>query len=61
MTFDIGDYVKHKEHPKSKVVLHVRSEFEKLVINANAEDYRYATEEEKRSGTRWNKCALHVG
>lgn len=44
--FKIGDYIKHKEYPKSKVILHVRGEMERAVANANAEDYEYATEKE---------------
>ena len=46
MKFKIGDYVKHKEYPKSKVVLHIRGDIEKQVINTHAEDFELATEDE---------------
>lgn len=45
-TFKIGDYVKHKAYPKSKVILYVRSELEKQVVNAQAYNFELATEDD---------------
>lgn len=46
MTFKIGDYVKHKEYPKSKVIIHITETTDKEIINAQAENFEPATEEE---------------
>ncbi len=46
MDFKIGDYVVHKEYPKSEVVLHLTSKAEKSVINAQMKNFRHATESE---------------
>ena len=44
--FKIGDYVKHKEYPKSKVILHITSKMQKEVVNAQADDFEHASEGE---------------
>mgnify|MGYP001343394751 CR=1 FL=1 len=44
--FKIGDYVKHKEHPKSEVILHLTEDMHVQVINAQSENYEHATQEE---------------
>ena len=46
MTFKIGDYVKHKEYPKSNVVLHLTKDMYVQVINAQAENFEYANQKE---------------
>lgn len=46
MTFKIGDSVVHKEKPKSKVVFYLANKNELAVINAQAHNFRYATEDE---------------
>ena len=46
MKFKIGDYVKHKEYPKSKVVLHLTEDMHVQVINAQAENFEYANQQE---------------
>jgi len=46
MTFKIGDYVKHKEHPKNQVILHIRDKKEKEIINAQSYNFEHATENE---------------
>lgn len=46
MKFKIGDYAVHYAYPKSEVVLHITDDMHKQVINASADDYRHAFEEE---------------
>lgn len=46
VTFKIGGYVKHKEYPKSKVVICLTSDTHVQVINAQAENFKHANEKE---------------
>lgn len=44
--FNYGDYVTHKEYPKSEVVFHLDNRMALSVINAQADNFKYATQEQ---------------
>lgn len=46
MKFRIGDYIKHKEYPKSKVLLHLSEEMHVDIANTHADDFELCTKEE---------------
>lgn len=49
MKFKLGDYVKHKEYPKSKVVFRLSIVEYLEIVNAQAENFEHATEREIES------------
>lgn len=46
MQFKVGDYVKHKDYPKSKVPIHLTKDEHVQIVNAQAEDFEHSSEEE---------------
>ena len=46
MTFKIGDYVKHKDYPKSKVPIYLSGYEHVQIINAQADNFEYSSKEE---------------
>jgi len=46
MNFKLGDYVKHKDYPKSKVPLHLTEDIEVQIVNAQADNFEYSSKKE---------------
>jgi len=46
MAFKLGDYIKHKEYPKSEIPILLVDRWHMGVVNAQAENFQYSSKEE---------------